>query len=65
MNNNLKKNEVIKYKYQAKYMERHITLCVTLDKKDDKDIIDWLGKQQNRSRKVRAVLRDVARKEAK
>jgi Arc/MetJ-type ribon-helix-helix transcriptional regulator len=34
-----------------------------LDKKIDKDIIDWLGKQENQSRSIRQALRDIAWKE--
>lgn len=58
MNTDLVKNPKPNINYQAKYMERHQTLCVTLDKKTDKDIIDWLGTQENRSQAVRNVLRD-------
>ena len=47
-------------KYAKKYMERHQTLCVTLSKETDADIIAWLEKQPNRSRAVRAVLRRAA-----
>lgn len=61
MNEALKKIIVDK-KYAAKYMERHQTLCVTLDKEKDADIIHWLGKQKNRSQAVRAVLRKESRK---
>ena len=48
-------------KYAKKYMERHQTLCVTLSKDDDADIIAWLSKQENRSRAVRALLRKAAK----
>lgn len=60
MNPELRKTITDK-KYAAKYMERHQTLCVTLDKKADSDIIAWLGKQENRSQTVRAILRREAR----
>lgn len=45
--------------YQAKYMRSHRMLCVLLDSKNDKDIISWLGKQENRSEAVREALRKV------
>ena len=48
-------------KYAKKYMERHQTLCVTLSKTDDADIIAWLDKQPNRSKSVRALLRRAAK----
>lgn len=48
-------------KYAQKYMERHQTLCVTLSKTEDADIIKWLSKQPNRSRAVREVLRKAAK----
>lgn len=44
----------------ARYMERHQTLCVTLDKTEDKEIIAWLKKQPNRSESVRQILKAVA-----
>lgn len=47
-------------KYSAKYMTKHQTLCVTLSKTEDADIIAWLEKQENRSQAVRAVLKAVA-----
>ena len=43
--------------YQKKYMDRHRMLCVLLDSKNDKDIISWLEKQENRSGAVREALR--------
>ena len=43
--------------YQKKYMDAHIMLTAILDRKDDKDIISWLGKQENRSEAVRRALR--------
>ena len=60
MNNDLKKEKKIKGSYQKKYMERHVTLCVTLDKDLDADIISWLSKQKNRSESVRKLLKVVA-----
>lgn len=60
MNPALRKTETDK-KYAKKYMERHQTLCVTLSKDDDADIIAWLSKQANRSRSVRALLRKAAK----
>ena len=61
MNPELRKTVTDK-KYAAKYMERHKTLCVTLDKKADADIIQWLGTQENRSQTVREILRREANK---
>lgn len=61
MNPALEKEKKPKYRNQAKYMERHQTLCVTLDKDVDSDIIGWLKKQENRSKAVRRVLRKEAR----
>ena len=61
MNPLLEKDFKPKYRNQAKYMERHQTLCVTLNKNTDADIIDWLNCQDNRSKAVRKVLRKVAR----
>ena len=59
MNNDLKK-DIYDYKFhQKKYMVRHQTLCVTLSKEKDADIISWLGKQENRSEAVRRALREV------
>ena len=60
MNSALKKDTIIKKNYAKKYMERHQTLCVTLDKEDDKDIINWLGTLGNRSQAVREILRREA-----
>lgn len=60
MNADLTKIKGDRKKYLKKYMERHTTLCVTLDNSSDKDIIDWLSAQQNRSQAVRGALREVA-----
>ena len=58
MNETLKK-PIVDYKaFQRKYMQKHQTLCVTLSKENDKDIISWLGKQENRSQAVRRILRE-------
>lgn len=53
MNEALKKNE----KYQRRYMKRHRMLCVCLDKKKDKDIVDWMNAQENISESVKKALR--------
>ena len=58
MNTELKKEEK-HINHQEKYMERHQTLCVTLDKKNDADIIEWLDKQENRSQAVRELIKGV------
>lgn len=39
------------------YMKRHQTMCVTLNKEDDKEIIEWLEKQENRSESIRKALK--------
>ena len=52
MNEALKKNE----KYQKRYMKRHRMLCVCLDRKKDKDIVDWIEAQQNISESVKKAL---------
>ena len=54
MNESLKKNEI----YRKRYMKRKKMLCVLLDNKKDKDIIEWLGRQENASESVRSVLHD-------
>lgn len=53
MNETLKKPE----KYRKRYMKNHKMLCVLLDNEKDKDIISWLGKQENASESVRQSLR--------
>lgn len=58
MNAALKKEEKHNNR-QAKYMKRHMTLCVTLDKENDADIIKWLGTQENRSQAVRSLIKGV------
>ena len=47
--------------YQKKYMDAKMMLTAILDRKDDKDIISWLGKQENRSEAVRRALRKAAK----
>ena len=46
-----------KSKYNKTYLESRKMVSFMLDKKIDKDIIDWLGKQENQSRSIRAALR--------
>lgn len=53
MNESLKKDD----KYQKRYMKRHKMLTVLLDNEKDKDIIGWLGRQENASESVRRALR--------
>ena len=62
MNEALKVDRTIKKNYAKKYMERHRTLCVTLDNESDSDIIRWLETQENRSQTVREILRKEATK---
>ena len=52
-----------KSKYNKTYLESRKMVSFMLDKKTDKDIIDWLGKQENQSRSIREALRSTARKE--
>lgn len=53
MNESLKKPEI----YRKRYMKRKKMLCVLLDNEKDKDIISWLGRQENASESVRRALR--------
>ena len=53
MNESLKKPEI----YRKRYMKRKKMLCVLLDNEKDKDIIEWLGRQENASESVRQALR--------
>lgn len=46
-----------KSKYNKTYLESRKMVSFVLDKKTDKDIIDWLGKQENQSRSIREALR--------
>ncbi len=57
MNESLKKPEI----YRKRYMKRKKMLCVLLDNEKDKDIISWLGTQENASESVRRVLYDFIR----
>ena len=52
-----------KSKYNKTYLESRKMVSFMLDKKIDKDIIDWLGKQENQSRSIREALRAIAWKE--
>ena len=63
MNEALKANKSINKNYAKKYMERHQTLCVTLDKQKDSDIIGWLDKQENRSEAVRSLIKGAIHEE--
>lgn len=47
--------------YQKKYMRAHRMLSVLLDTENDKDIILWLGEQENRSEAVRRALQKEAK----
>lgn len=60
MNKKLIKSKSDPGKRQRKYMRKHMTLCVTLSKEKDQDIIEWLDRQNNRSEEVRRVLRQEA-----
>lgn len=55
MSRNLNKQR----QYQRKYMRKHRMLSVLLHEKNDKDIIEWLEKQENQSEAVREALREV------
>lgn len=62
MNNKLKKDGQKKQaEYQKKYMARHKTVCINLDKTEDGEIIRWLEKQENKSKAIRAALREAIR----
>ncbi len=70
MNKSLQKdivteNEKIKRRRASSktYMGRHKTMCVTLSKERDNDILSWLDKQENRSEAVREALKDHIMKE--
>ena len=39
------------------YMTRHKTMCVTLSRETDADILDWLDEQENRSQAIREALK--------
>lgn len=53
MNNKLKKNE----SYKTRYMRRHRMICVCLDREKDKDIVDWIEKQEVISVSIKEALR--------
>ena len=53
----MKRNKAKQAVYQSKYMKRHRMLSVLLDEEKDKDIIRWLGRQENRSEAVRGAIR--------
>lgn len=53
MNDALKKPE----KYRKKYMRSHTMIALLLDNERDSDIIEWLGKQRNRSQAIRELIR--------
>lgn len=56
MNEKLKKTE----KYRKRYMRSHTVISMILDNKKDADIIDWLVKQENRSKAIRQLIRKEA-----
>lgn len=45
--------------HEKEYMKRHKTVCVTLSKERDGDILDWLEESDNKSETIRAALRDA------
>jgi len=45
--------------WQAKYMEQRKMVSFVLDKENDKDLIQWLEKQENQSEAIREALREV------
>lgn len=45
--------------HEKEYMKRHKTVCVTLSKERDGDILDWLDEADNKSEVIRAALRDA------
>ncbi len=55
----MSKNPEKQKQYQKKYMGKHKMLSVLLHGENDKDIIDWLEKQENQSEAVREALREV------
>lgn len=59
MNNKLKKDteKRVGYAYQKLYMKDHTKVCITLDNKEDADIISWVKKQTNRSKAIRDLIR--------
>lgn len=59
MNNKLKKDagKMAGYAYQKNYMKNHTKVCISLDNKEDADIIKWLKEQKNRSKYIRDLIR--------
>ena len=59
MNNKLKKDagKLAGYAYQKNYMKNHTKVCISLDNKEDADIIKWLKEQKNRSKYIRDLIR--------
>lgn len=45
--------------HEKEYMKRHKTVCVTLSKEKDSDILEWLDEADNKSEVIRAALRDA------
>ena len=58
MNEALKKNE----KYITKYMQKNVMLTLLLNKAKDEDIINFLEKQDNKSKVVRRAIREYIEK---
>lgn len=46
--------------HEKEYMKRHKTVCVTLSKEKDSDILDWLSKKENKSEAIRHALRTAS-----
>lgn len=44
---------------QFRYKLRHKAYLFNLDKVEDKDLIEWLDEQENRSEAIREALREV------
>ena len=63
MNKQLKKDKKDAKARQRRYMAKMQTLCVTLSKSRDADIIAWLERQENRSEAVRNIIRMEAEHE--
>lgn len=58
MNEALKKDE----KYIEKYMQKNLMLTLLLNKDRDKDIINYLENQDNKSKVVRRAIREYMSK---
>lgn len=52
-----------KSKYNKTYLKSRKMVSFVLDRLTDKDVIEWLGKQENQSRSIRQALRSTAKKE--